>query len=130
MDLLARVQALAATEPFRSIAPPALLVLAERARSLAIVADQPISTQRDGVHMAVVLAAGELDEEGQLHRPGDVLGLIGVLAPTAPPQAAVARGPGLALELDADDVLEVLAEHPAAARALAARLAAVIRQAR
>jgi CRP-like cAMP-binding protein len=130
MDVLARAQALAATEVFGAIAPPALLVLAERARSRPVAVDDEVTTERDGERLALVLAEGELDDGHGRQGPGAVLGLSGVLAASAPSEAATARTPSVVLELDADEVIDLLAEHPAAARALARRLAAAIRQGR
>lgn len=128
MDVLARVRALAAADVLGAVAPPALVVLAEHAAVRTLAAGTSASTVRDGERVALVVARGELDDGAARHGPGAVLGLVGVLATAAPPIEAVAHDEAVVLELGADDVLDVLAEHPPAARALAARLAAALRE--
>lgn len=127
MDVLARARALAAADVLGAIAAPALVVLAERARPRPLAEGATASTARDGDRVALVVAAGEVDDGQRRHRPGAVLGLVGVLAAGAAVVTVTARAASVVLELDGDDVVDVLAEHPEAARALAAILAAVLR---
>ena len=127
MDVLARARALAAADVLGAIAAPALVVLAERARPRALADGATALTVRDGDRVALVVAAGEVDDGRRRHGPGAVLGLVGVLAAGAPAVTVTARAASVVLELDGDDVVDVLAEHPAAARALAASLVVALR---
>ncbi len=127
MDVLARARALAAADVLGAVAAPALVVLAERARPRTLAAGATASTVQGGDRVALVIAEGEVDAGGVAHGPGAVLGLRGVLAASAPTVVVTARTASRVLELDGDDVVDVLAEHPEAARALARSLAAALR---
>ena len=127
MDVLARARALAAADVLGAIAAPALVVLAERARPLTLAPDQTAATMRDGDRVALVVADGVVDDGTVQHGPGAVLGLAGVLAAGAPTTTVTARAATVLLELDGDDVVDLLAEHPEAARALAKIFAAALR---
>ena len=130
MDVLARARALAAADVLGAIAAPALVALAERARPRELAAGERASTAQGADRVALVVAEGELDDGRARHGPGAVLGLTGVLAATAAPVVATAVGAARVLELDGDDVVDLLAEYPDAARALARKLATALREGR
>lgn len=127
MDVLARARALAAADVLGAVAAPALIVLAEHARPRELAAGGQASTAQGGDRVALVVVDGELDDGQVRHGPGRVLGLTGVLAAGAPPVTVTAVASARLLELDGDDVIDLLAEHPEAARAMARSLATTLR---
>jgi len=130
MDLLERARALAATAVLGDVAAPTLIALAERAAVLELDAGATVTTRRpDGV-VVVVVARGALEVDGERAGPGELLGAAGALDAAAPAVTAKAVEAATVLELGQDDFVDVLAEHPAAARALARALASALREAR
>ncbi|HVK72593.1 MAG TPA: hypothetical protein VM734_04710 [Kofleriaceae bacterium] len=125
MDVLDRARALAATDVLGVLAAPALVALAERARVVELDAGANVTTRRDGGGVVLVVAAGALDAGG----PGTLVGAAAALDGDAPARTATATAPAVVLELSHDDLIDVLAEHPAAAQALARELAQVLRRA-
>jgi CRP-like cAMP-binding protein len=130
MDLLERARALAATAVLGDVAAPTLIALAERAAVLELDTDATVTTRRpDGV-VVVLVASGALEVGGERATAGKLLGAAGALDAAAPAVTASAVEPSVVLELGQDDFLDVLAEHPVAARALARELAQTLREAR
>lgn len=130
MDLLERARALAATVVLGDVAAPTLIALAERAAVVELDPGVAVTTRRpDGV-VVVVVARGALDVEGVRAGPGELLGAAGALDAAAPAVTATAAEAAVVLELGQDDFVDVLAEHPVAARALARSLAQTLREAR
>jgi CRP-like cAMP-binding protein len=74
-----------------------------------------------------VVARGNLDGE---HGPGSLLGAAAALDAAAPAPPARATEASTVLELGQDDFIDVLAEHPTAARALARSFARTLRESR
>lgn len=131
MDLLERARALAATAVLGDVAAPTLIALAERAAVLELDAGATVTTRRpDGV-VVMVVASGTLDVGAGVHAgAGELLGAAGALDAAAPAVTATATEAAVVLELGQDDFVDVLAEHPVAARALARSLAATLRESR
>jgi CRP-like cAMP-binding protein len=134
MDLLERARALAATSVLGDVAAPTLIALAERAAVLELEPGASVSTRRpDGV-VVVVIARGVLQVAGAADGtgagPGELLGAAAALDPTAAGVTATAAEAAVVLEVGQDDFVDVLAEHPVAARALARALAQTLRAAR
>jgi CRP-like cAMP-binding protein len=130
MDLLERARALAATAVLSDVAAPTLIALAERAAVLELDAGTSVTTRRpDGV-VVVVVARGVLEIGDVRAGAGELLGAASALDAEAPAVTARAAEAAVVLELGQDDFIDVLAEHPVAARALARELAATLRDAR
>jgi CRP-like cAMP-binding protein len=131
VDLLERARALAATVVLGDVAAPTLIALAERAAVLELDAGATVTTRRpDGV-VVMVVARGVLDAGGGVRAgAGELLGAAGALDAAAPTVTVTAAEPATVLEVGQDDFVDVLAEHPVAARALARALAATLREAR
>ncbi len=123
MDVLDRARALAATDVLGALAAPALVALAERTRLVELDAGTAVTTRRDGGGVVLIVAAGEFGG----HPPGALLGATGALDAAAPAITVTATGPAIVLELAHDDFIDVLAEQPAAAQALARALARALR---
>ncbi len=130
MDLLERARALAATAVLGEVAAPTLIALAERAGVRDLEAGATVTTRRPDGAVVVVVAHGALTADGARNGPGAVLGAAGALDGAAPAVTARAEEPSVVLELGQDDFLDVLAEHPVAAQALARMLATALREAR
>ncbi|HUQ02015.1 MAG TPA: hypothetical protein VM261_05930 [Kofleriaceae bacterium] len=132
MDLLERARALAATTVLGDVAAPTLIALAERAVVLELEAGASVTTRRpDGV-VVVVVARGALEVGGAGVRAsaGELIGAAAALDAAAPGVTAKAAEAAVVLEVGQDDFVDVLAEHPVAARALARELAQTLREAR
>ncbi len=130
MDVLERARALAATVVLGEVAAPTLIALAERAAVLELEPGAAVTTRRPDGGVVIVVASGQLDGDGASYGPGALLGAAGALDAMAPAVTAVVRDATTLLELGQDDFLDVLAEHPVAARALARALAHALREAR
>lgn len=132
MDVLERARALAATDVLGEVAAPTLIALAERARVRELDAGAELGTRRADGAVVVVVVRGALEGGGAAPRyvAGALLGAAGALDGAAPAETVRAVEPTAVLELGQDDFVDVLAEHPAAARALARRLAAELREGR
>jgi CRP-like cAMP-binding protein len=130
MDLLERARALAATAVLGDVAAPTLIALAERAAVLELEAGTTVTTRRpDGV-VVIVVARGVLEVGDARAGAGELLGAASALDAEAPAVSARAAEASVVLELGQDDFIDVLAEHPVAARALARDLAVALREAR
>ena len=121
MDVLERARALAATEVLGEVAAPTLIALAERALVRELEAGAELHTRRADGAVVVVVVRGAL-------APGTLLGAAGALDAAAPAATVRLAEPTLVLELGQDDFVDVLAEHPTAARALARLLARELRR--
>jgi CRP-like cAMP-binding protein len=115
MDVFERAVALAGCPVFESVPAPALLAIAERATAIAVAAGAPLPVKTDAGDGVVVTADGEL------------VGALGAFVDEAPPEAAVAAQATVVIRMWRDDFLDLIADHPAAARALSRQLAARIR---
>ena len=136
MDLLERARALAACPLFADLAPAVVIRLAERARASELERGERRSTD-DTVWVVaagslVVIAHGgaaldatasTMRRKGGTATPGDVVGLVRVVAPATPAVNAIADRPSTVLSMQVDDVRDVLEEDPAALAALADALA-------
>lgn len=130
MDLLERARALAATTVLGDVAAPTLIALAERAAVIELDPGASVSTRRpDGV-VVIVVARGALEIDGERAVAGEVVGAAGALDGAAEGVTARALEASVVLEVGQDDFVDVLAEHPVAARALARALAKRLRGAR
>jgi CRP-like cAMP-binding protein len=131
MDVLERARALAATGVLGEVAAPTLIALAERATARELDAGAGSSTRRADGAVVIVVVRGALDDGGGTrHGPGALLGAAGALDGAAPAAVVRAVEASVVLELGQDDFVDVLAEHPAAARALARALAIELREGR
>ena len=130
MDLLERARALAATAVLGDVAAPTLIALAERAAVIELEPGASVSTRRpDGV-VVIVVARGTLEVGDARAGAGELLGAAGALDAGAAAVTATAVEPAVVLELGQDDFVDVVAEHPTAARALARALAKRLREGR
>ena len=139
MDLLERARALAACPLFAELAPAVVIRLAERARPGALEAGERRSTEdtvwivADG-SLAVVArgqaatdaSVSSIRRRGGTAKPGNVVGLVRVIAPNTPVVEAIADRPSTVLSLAIDDIRDVLEEDPAALAALAGALATIL----
>jgi len=136
MDLLERARALAACPLFAELAPAVVIRLAERARPTALEAGERRSTEdtvwivADGSLAVVARGQAAIDasvssirRHGGTAKPGNVVGLVRVVAPATPVVEAIADRPSTVLSLAIDDIRDVLEEDPAALAALVGALA-------
>lgn len=126
MELLERARALAATAVLGDVAAPTLIALAERAAVVELAPGVELATRRPDGAVVLVVARGALDDGRAVRGPGALVGRVAAVTVRA---AAGDDAPTTVLELGQDDFLDVLAEHPAAARALARELARALREA-
>ncbi|MCL4225488.1 MAG: hypothetical protein KJZ91_13585 [Myxococcales bacterium] len=134
MELLERARALAATAVLGDVAAPTLIALAERATVVELAPGAELATRRPDGAVVLVVARGALDDGRAVRGPGALVGGDAALDPAAAAAVTVRAAAGddaptTVLELGQDDFLDVLAEHPAAARALARELARALREA-
>lgn len=142
MDLLERARALAACPLFAELAPAVVIRLAERARPSALEAGERRSTEdtvwivADGSLAVVARGQAAIDasvssmrRRGGTAKPGNVVGLVRVVAPDTQVVEAIADRPSTVLSLAIDDIRDVLEEDPAALAALAGALAKLLLEA-
>ena len=142
MDLLERARALAACPLFAELAPAVVIRLAERARPSALEAGERRSTEdtvwivADGSLAVVARGQAAMDasvssmrRRGGTAKPGNVVGLVRVVAPDTQVVEAIADRPSTVLSLAIDDIRDVLEEDPAALAALAGALAKLLLEA-
>jgi CRP-like cAMP-binding protein len=136
MDLLERARALAVCPLFADLAPAVVIRLAERARPSELDAGERRTTD-DNVWVVAagalaIVAQGEaaldasvssMKRKGTIASPGNVVGLVRVIAPATPVVDAIADRPTVVLALAIDDIRDVLEEDPIALTALADALA-------
>jgi hypothetical protein len=122
MDLLERASALAACSLLESLAPAALIRLAERARATALRTGERRTTE-DTVWVVV---AGRLSCATETVQAGNVLGMTRVVRSETAAVELVAEVDSAVLGLAFDDVRDILEEDPFALAALAERLAALL----
>ena len=139
MDLLERARALAACPLFSDLAPTVVIRLAERARPSELEAGERRTTD-DNVWVvaagSLVIAArlvareavldasaSSMKRKGAIATPGQVVGLIRVIAPATPVVDAIADRATVVLSIALDDVRDMLEEDPIALAALADALA-------
>jgi CRP-like cAMP-binding protein len=136
MDLLERARALAVCPLFADLAPAVVIRLAERARPSELEAGERRTTD-DNVWVVAagalaIVAQGEaaldasvssMKRKGTIASPGNVVGLVRVIAPATPVVDAVADRPTVVLSLALDDMRDVFEEDPIALAALADALA-------
>jgi CRP-like cAMP-binding protein len=139
MDLLERARALAACPLFADLAPAVVIRLAERARPTHLVAGERRTTA-DSVWVVVegslvIAASGSVASDatasvfrrtGGTARPGNVLGLVRVVAPKTPQVEAIAERASSLIGLSLDDMRDVLEEDPIALAALAGALSRLL----
>jgi CRP-like cAMP-binding protein len=125
MDLFERATALARCAVLEPVPAAAVLALAERATAVALAAGETLPVRTGGGDAVLVIASGG---SGDL-RAGALVGELAAIDEEAAPPVCVASEPTVVLRLHRDDFLDLLAEHPAAARALARELAGRLREA-
>lgn len=142
MDLLERALALAACPLFATLAPAAVIRLAERATVVTLAPDDRRATEdtvwvvatgalailsRASRESGTALASiGAFQRRGSVARPGHVVGLIRVVAPATPVVEAVAETHSTLLALGIDDMRDVLEEDPTTLAAIADSLARLL----
>lgn len=128
MDVFERAAALAGCTILERVPAPALLAIAERTAAISLGSGDPLPIRTDAGDAVLVVAAGRVRAGESELGPGALVGELGAIDDEAAPGAATALEPTWVLRLYRDDFLDVLAEHPAAARALARDLAARVRR--
>ncbi len=118
MDVFERAVALARCPVFESVPAPALLAIAGRSTAIAVAAGAPLPL-RTGAGDGVVITAD-----------GELVGAISAFDDEATREARDATEATVVVRLWRDDFLDLIADHPAAARALSRQLAERIRGAR
>jgi hypothetical protein len=139
MDLLERALALAACPLFADLAPAVVIRLAERAEPTLLAAGERRTTA-DSVWIVVdgslvIAASGSVTSDatasvvrrtGGTARPGNVLGLVRVVAAQTPTVEAIAERATSVIGLSLDDMRDVLEEDPIALAALASALSRLL----
>jgi CRP-like cAMP-binding protein len=135
LDVLDRAAALRTSSLFSSLPAESLLPIAERARAAALAAGEALFAAGDAGDAVYVLVSGRLrvdrgggrvDELG----PGEVVGEMAAIDGGRRSAGVAAITDAALLRFERDHFLDVLVDHPAAARALAATLAARLRATR
>ncbi|MCB9573036.1 MAG: cyclic nucleotide-binding domain-containing protein [Kofleriaceae bacterium] len=127
MDRLARATALAGCPVLAGVPAPALLAAADRAAAVPFAAGAPLALRADGGDVVLIVARGRVRVDGAEVGPGGLIGELAAFDDEAAAPAAEAVDDGVAVRLFRDDFLDLLLDHPGAARALAGALAARIR---
>lgn len=127
MDAFSRGTALARCTVLEAVPAAALLAVAERAVAIALASGDPLPVKTDGGDAVLVIASGRARLGDIELLPGALVGELAAIDEEAAVPAAVALEDTVVLRIYRDDFLDLLAEHPAAARALARELAARIR---
>jgi CRP-like cAMP-binding protein len=130
MDVFARATALARCTVLDGVPPAALLAIAERAAAVRLGEGEALPLRTDAGDAVLVIASGRVSAGGGELGPGALVGEVAALDDDAPVPAATALESTEVLRIFRDDFLDLLAEHGAAARALARVLARRIRGAR
>jgi CRP-like cAMP-binding protein len=118
MDVFERATALARCGVLAPVPAAAVLALAERATTVRVAAGEPLPVRTGGGDAVLVVVT-----EGAARLVGE----LAAIDEDAAPPAETATEPTLVLRVHRDDFLDLLAEHPAAARALARDLAGRLR---
>lgn len=128
MDVFERATVLAGCAVLERVPAPALLAIAERTAAIPLGPGEALPVRTDAGDAVLIVAAGRVRAGERELGPGALVGELGAIDEEAAPAAAAAVDAALVLRLFRDDFLDLLAEHPAAARALARDLAARIRR--
>jgi protease PrsW len=128
MDVFERATALAGCAVLERVPAPALLAIAERTAAISLASGEALPVRTDAGDAVLIVAAGRVQTGGRELGPGALVGELGAIDEEAAPPAATAVEAAVVLRLFRDDFLDLLAEHPAAARALARDLAARVRR--
>jgi CRP-like cAMP-binding protein len=128
MDVFERATALAGCAVLERVPAPALLAIAERTAAISLGSGEPLPVRTDAGDAVLVVVAGRVRAGAAELGPGALVGELGAIDEEAAPPAAAAIDAAVVLRLFRDDFLDLLAEHPAAARALARELAARVRR--
>ena len=130
MDVFERATALAGCAVLERVPAPALLAIAERTTAISLGPGEALPVRTDAGDAVLVIAAGRVraGQEGAELGPGALVGELGAIDEDTGPPAATAIDAAVVLRMFRDDFLDLLAEHPAAARALARELAARVRR--
>jgi CRP-like cAMP-binding protein len=118
MDVFERATALARCVVLAPVPAAAVLALAERATALKVAAGEALPVRTGGGDAVLVIVTDGAST---------LVGELAAIDEDAAPPAETATEPTVVLRLHRDDFLDLLAEHPAAARALARELAARLR---
>jgi CRP-like cAMP-binding protein len=127
MDVFARATALARCAVLDGVPPAALLAIAERAAAVRLAEGEALPLRTDAGDAVLVIASGRVSAGGAELGPGSLVGEVAALDEEATLPTVTALEPTEALRVFRDDFLDLLAEHGAAARALARVLARRIR---
>lgn len=128
MDSLQRAVALGRSDVLAALSPAALLTLAERAERVEVAAGEPLPLRTDAGDAVLVVVGGVAVVGERRLGAGELVGADAALTDAPPPDARAAEDVD-ALRLWRDDFLDLVAEHPAAARRLASALARRLRAA-
>jgi CRP-like cAMP-binding protein len=124
LDLLDRALALSRSPVIATLTPGAVVALAEHARAIEIADGAAVAVPAESV---LVVARGDVAlAGGAAAGAGTMLGLVAALAGGAA-ETGIARGEVVAIAALRDELLDLIAEHPPAVRALTAQLAARVR---
>ncbi len=127
MDRLERATTLAACQVLEPVPAAALLSAAERAAVVTFAAGAAVSIASEDGDVVLVVAKGRAEVDGRPVGPGGLIGELAAVDDEARAPTARAVDELVAIRIFRDDFLDLLAEHPPAARALAAALSARIR---
>jgi len=127
MDVFARATALAGCTIFEAVPPAAILSIAERCAALRLATGEPLPLHTDAGDAVLLVATGRVRAGTEELGPGELVGEVAALDDDAAAPAAVALEPTDVVRIFRDDLLDLLAEHASAARALARALAARLR---
>lgn len=127
-DLLERADALSRSPVLAAVPAAAILDVAERAAIVEVAAGAPVPVRTDAGDAVLVIATGRVRVGDAELGPGALIGELAAVDDDAAPPDAIAVEPTAAIRIWQDDFLDLLAEHPAAARTLARELAAALRR--
>jgi CRP-like cAMP-binding protein len=117
MDVFERAIALARCVVLAPVPAAAVLALAERATAIRVAAGELLPVRTGGGDAVLVRVSD-----------GSLVGELAAIDEDAAPPEVIATEPTVVLRIHRDDFLDLLAEHPAAARALARELAVRLRE--
>ena len=128
VDALERALALRGSPIFASLRPEELLALADLTTSVAFAAGARLCAEGDKGDRAWILTGGRVRVERSSHPvaelgPPECVGELSILDGQPRSATVIALDHVTAIEILADDLLDVLADDPAAVRALAQTLA-------
>jgi CRP-like cAMP-binding protein len=127
MDRFERATALAGCPVLEPVPAAALLVAADRAAAVGFAAGAAVPIKTEDGDVVLVIVRGRVRFGTRELGPGALVGELAAVDDEVVPAPATAIDEVVVIRLFRDDFLDLLAEHPSAARALAAVLSARIR---